>query len=69
MIGSVYFLRPEGERGPIKIGYSASPVERLRPSNTKVEIAPDWPASPACDDLNSVHTHFPTLKGARHHVC
>lgn len=56
----IYFLRPVGEQGPLKIGSSAAPVSRLRTyqiwSPVLLELAASCPAHRNTEQF--LHRHF-----------
>lgn len=60
MTSSIYFMRPVGMRGPIKIGYSVNPKKRLHGvlewSPFDLEIIATTPGN--APDETKVHDHF-----------
>lgn len=64
MTGYVYFLRPQGARGPVKIGHSRLPVLRLNAmmtwSPTPLEIAATVPATMKYE--HGLHGHFAAFR-------
>lgn len=60
----VYFLRPKGQAGPIKIGCSAKPISRLRAveiwSPVELELIGSVPGSHNSE--TAIHYHFGDLR-------